>query len=209
MSVSTTRSTVLLVRHAHTDMAGRFCGRSDLDLSQMGQQQLQEIVQRIGKWPFARVYSSSLMRARRTAETVAASKCLELNVRAGLDEINFGAWEGKSWAEIEALYPVDAARWLKNHPAGTATGGELFLDFQQRVLNEFRYLAKEAQNTCIAIVTHAGFIRTALVSVAALDAADAWTLPLEYGSITELNYLQEGWHVNDIASRIECHPRFA
>jgi broad specificity phosphatase PhoE len=149
------------------------------------------------------------MRARRTAETVAASKCLEVNVRSGLNEIHFGTWEGKAWPEIEALYPADAARWLKDHPAGAATSGELFLDFQQRVLNEFRYLAKEAQNTCIAIVTHAGFIRTALVSVAGPDAADAWALPLEYGSITELNYLQEGWSVNDIASRIERRPCFA
>ncbi len=129
------------------------------------------------------------MRARQTAETIAASRCFEINVRSGLAEISFGDWEEKSWAEIEALYPVDAARWLKDHPAGAATGGEPFVDFQQRVLNEFRYLAREAQNTCIAIVTHAGFIRTALVSVAGLDAADAWSLPLEYGSITELNYL--------------------
>jgi alpha-ribazole phosphatase len=209
MSVSAIRSTVLLVRHAHTDMAGRFCGRSDPDLSQLGQQQLQEIVQRIGRWPFTKVYSSSRMRARRTAETVAASRCLDVNVRSGLDEIHFGTWEGKSWAEIEALYPVDATRWLNAHPAGAATGGEPYVNFQQRVLNEFRYLAKEAQNTCIAIVTHAGFIRTALVSVAGPDAADAWALPLEYGTITELNYLQEGWRVNDIASRIERHPRFA
>jgi len=209
MSVPDIRSTVLLVRHAHTDMAGRFCGHSDPDLSQLGQQQLQEIVQRIGKWLFTKVYSSSLMRARRTAETIASSRCLDVSVRSGLDEINLGTWEGKSWAEIEALYPDDAVRWLKDHPAGTATGGEPFLDFQQRVLNELRYLAKEAQNTCIAVVTHAGFIRTALVSVARLDAADAWTLPLEYGSITELNYLQEGWRVNDIASRVERHPRFA
>jgi len=135
MSVSATRSTILLVRHAHTDMAGRFCGHADPDLSQLGQQQLQEIVQRIGKWPFTKVYSSSLMRARRTAEAVAASRCLEINIRSGLDEISFGAWEGKSWAEIEALYPVDAALCLNDHPAGAATGGEPFLDFQQRVLN--------------------------------------------------------------------------
>ena len=202
--------TVLLVRHAHTDMAGRFCGHSDPDLSRLGQQQLQEIVQRIGKWPFTKVYSSSLMRARRTAETLAASRYLEINIRSELDKESLRAWERENaWAEIEALYPVDAIRWLNDHPKGAATGGELYLDFQQRVLNEFRYFEKEAQNTCIAIVSHAGFIRTALVAVAGLDAKDAWTLPLEYGSITEFNYLQEGWRVNDIALLIERHPRFA
>jgi|SRR5882724_1971461 len=206
MSVSAIRSTILLVRHAHTEMAGRFCGHADPDLSTLGQEQLQEIVRRIGTRPFTRVYSSSLIRACRTAEAIAASRCLEVNVRSGLREINFGAWEGRSWDEIEALYPADAARWLHDHPAGTATGGELFVDFQQRVLNEFRDLAKKAQDTCIAIVAHAGFIRTALVSVAGLDAADAWSLPLEYGSITELNYLQNRWNFNGTAACIAEQP---
>ncbi len=202
MNVSAIRSTILLVRHAHTDMAGRFCGRADPDLSILGQQQLPEIVQRIGTWPFTRVYSSSLIRARRTAEAIAASRCLKVNVRSGLNEMSFGAWEGRSWDEIEALYPADAARWLHDHPAGTATGGELLVDFQQRVLNEFQELAREAQHTSIAVVAHAGFIRAALVLGAGFDAAGAWSLPLEYGSLTELNYLQKRWHANGTAARI-------
>src|SRR6266849_7789646 len=129
MSIPAIRSTILLVRHAHTDMASRFCGHSDPDLSILGQQQLQEIVQRIGKWPVTTVYSSGLTRARRTAEAIAAPRCLKVNVRSGLNEISFGAWEGRSWGEIHDLYPADAARWLHDHPAGMATGGELFLDF--------------------------------------------------------------------------------
>jgi broad specificity phosphatase PhoE len=206
MSAFVIRSTILLVRHAHTDMAGRFCGHADPDLSILGQEQLQEIVQRIVTWPFTKVYSSSLLRARRTAEIIAASRGLKVNIRSGLNEISFGAWEGMSWDEIEALYPADAALWLHHHPAGLATGGEPFLDFQQRVSAEFRHLAKEARNTGIAVVAHAGFIRTALVLVAGVDAAGAWSLPLEYGSITELNYLQERWHANGIATRIGEQP---
>lgn len=191
MSALASQSTVLLVRHAHTEMAGRFCGHSDPDLSPRGQQQLEEIAQRIAEWPFASVYSSSLMRARRTAQAVAASRGLEVNVRSGLNEIDFGAWEGRSWSEIESLYPEDAARWLNHHPTGAATDGEPFAVFQSRVLQELQYAADAAQNSCVVIVTHAGFIRTALVAAAGMSAADAWKLPLDYGSITELNYLKK------------------
>ncbi len=192
------RATVLLVRHAHTDMAGRFCGCSDPDLSQDGRWQLQNIVQRVRQWPFKKIYSSSLLRARRTAEAIAASAGLEVNVRSGLDEINFGTWEGKSWAEIEAINPADAARWLKDYPAGVAPDGESFAGFQQRVQNELRCFAEQAQNTCAVVVTHAGFIRTTLVSVVGIAAQDGWKLPLEYGSTTVLNYSEQSWHVDEI-----------
>jgi alpha-ribazole phosphatase len=185
---------LLLVRHAHTEMAGRFCGHSDPDLSSAGRSQLAEIVVRLRQWPVSKVYASDLKRTIQTAQAIASSlDNLSIQVRPGLREIHFGDWEGCTWEEIEANDPTTASAWLKDYPSYTAPGGEAFHDFQQRVREELSVLAGITNDECVAAVTHAGFIRTAISLVA---EAPIVSIPqVDYGSVTELQLVQQTWIV--------------
>ena len=66
--------TLLLVRHAHNGMAGRFCGHTDPPLSHQGRQQSRRNWRKSSaKRRLTHIFSSDLLRARETATYIAAS----------------------------------------------------------------------------------------------------------------------------------------
>jgi adenosylcobinamide-GDP ribazoletransferase len=99
-------SRVLFIRHAETEMAGRFCGHSDPDLNAQGRMRSSP------GWPTCSLRSRSMgsiaatcVRARSTAQAIAAADDIPLVLRPALREIDFGQWEGLSWEQIEQMDP--------------------------------------------------------------------------------------------------------
>ena len=102
-------SRVLFIRHAETDMAGRFCGHSDPDVNAKGRTQLTELAHLLSAEAIDAVYSSDLRRAKSTAQAIVAARNIPLSLRPALREIDFGQWEGLSWEQIEERDPVTRA----------------------------------------------------------------------------------------------------
>jgi alpha-ribazole phosphatase len=178
---------LLLIRHAETDMAGRFCGHSDPELNERGHQQLAGVVDRLSQYAIRRIYTSDLRRARQTAEVIATHFRADFKIRPGLREIYFGQWEGLSWSEIEARDPVLAKSWAQQYPNATAPGGESSQPFEHRVRAEGAFLLAAATECPIAVVTHAGFMRVLLTNFYGVLEAAAWKLTREYGSVVALD----------------------
>ena len=178
---------LLLVRHAETDMAGRFCGHSDPELNERGRQQLAGLMTMLSEHAIRRVYTSDLRRAQQTAEAIAKHFGAGLLVRPGLREIHFGQWEGLSWNEIEGRDKGLAARWAETHPNSTAPAGESYQRFASRVHREMAFLLAEVTKSPIAAVTHAGFIRVVLTNWCGVSEQDAWDRTKDYGSIVALD----------------------
>ena len=178
---------LLLVRHAETDMAGRFCGHSDPELNERGCQQLAGLMTMLSEHAIRRVYTSDLRRAQQTAEAIAKHFGAGLLVRPGLREIHFGLWEGLSWNEIEVRDPTLAKRWIETYPNSTAPAGEPSQQFASRVRREIAFLLAEAMKSPIVVVTHASFIRVVLTNWCGVSEQDAWNRTKEYGSIVALD----------------------
>jgi broad specificity phosphatase PhoE len=70
-----------------------------------------------------------------------------------LREITYGAWDGWTWAEIEAADPELAARKLRDWRGITPLGGESWLDFAARVTRAFERIKTGPRPA--AIVAHA------------------------------------------------------
>jgi alpha-ribazole phosphatase/probable phosphoglycerate mutase len=157
-------SEFLFIRHAETDMTGTFCGHSDPVLNARGQAQLADLIDSLSKEGISAVYTSDLRRAHTTAIAIAKAFGVDCYVRSALREISFGQWEGATWKEIEKRDINYARRWLTEYPHLPAPDGERFYDFEQRVLNELTFLSLEmgAAHRPIAVVTHAGVLRTVL-----------------------------------------------
>jgi alpha-ribazole phosphatase len=180
-------SNLLLIRHAETDMAGRFCGHSDPELNKRGHQQLAGIVVRLSEYAIGRIYASDLRRTRQTAQAIASHFGIEVAVRPGLREIQFGRWEGLSWSEIEACDPALAKSLAEQYPNSTAPGGESFQQFEHRVRAESAFLFAAATECTIAVVAHAGFMRVLLTNFYGTPEEEAWKLTKEYGSVVGLD----------------------
>jgi broad specificity phosphatase PhoE len=189
--VSPARCTLLLVRHAHTDMAGHFCGHSDPPLSKQGLAQLSNLNDRLNNCSFAHVFSSDLQRARQTAEFVAKRANLQVQQLTSLRELAFGSWEGLDWDQVMARDPEYAQRWLDLYPSVPAPGGESFEDFRKRIQSAMNAVAAQVQHSCAVVVTHAGVIRTFLGDIARLRDNPADFSKYEYTSCWEV-WCEEG-----------------
>ena len=164
---------VFFIRHAETEMAGRFCGHSDPDLNAQGQAQLAGLAQLLSKETIAGVYSSDLRRAQSTAQAIAAGRNVPVTLRPALREIHFGEWEGLTWPEIEQMDSEYARKWVDGYPHVTAPAGESFQEFEARVLAEMSHLI-DRDGDPIAVVTHAGVLRVVLRHLHGCSEQEAW-----------------------------------
>lgn len=152
-------STFLLIRHAQSELHGRFCGGLDPALSSTGEAEARELASKLATAAIGRIYCSPLQRALATAGTIAEATGSSLQVIDSLREIDFGSWEGLTWNEIELRDPEYASLWMEQHPLLPAPGGESFDAFRRRVEAAFRQIWSEGKPCCgktLAVVAHAG-----------------------------------------------------
>jgi broad specificity phosphatase PhoE len=175
-------STIVLIRHGETGMAGRFCGHSDPDLNASGEREAIRVAEEASRLGIERIYSSDLCRASQTAAAIVQRTGIEVDYLAGLREIYFGQWEGLAWHQIEARFPDEAGRWLREFPWRSAPGGETYAAFTARVETEITGLLREAADMTMAVVTHRGVMRHALTEFFGFTEAEAWTKTATYGA---------------------------
>ena len=89
-------SRLLVVRHGNTKLnnAKRFWGQTDVELSTDGIRQAEKLRDRLAAEKIDAAYSSTLSRARLTAEIIASKHQLGVTALIELMEINFGYIEG-------------------------------------------------------------------------------------------------------------------
>jgi probable phosphomutase (TIGR03848 family) len=90
---------VLLVRHGENEYTrtGKLAGwTKGVSLNETGRKQAEALVERLKGAPIKYIYSSPLERARETAAPLAKARGLPVNIHAGLGEVQYGQWTGKS-----------------------------------------------------------------------------------------------------------------
>lgn len=172
--------TLLFIRHAETDLAGRFCGHSNPPVNERGLGQIERLLDALRSEPIDAVYSSDLLRSVATADAIGGVFGLPSVKIPELREIDFGEWEGLSWAQIESRDQAYARRWSEAYPDLPAPGGEPFRAFESRVLTQVKHLLRAPTVSLAAVVTHAGVMRVVLRSLSRLDEQDAWERTRSY-----------------------------
>jgi broad specificity phosphatase PhoE len=156
-------TTLLLIRHAAcAQMSERLYGRKvAAPLSEAGRNQARLLAETLFHEKLDAVYSSPRERARDTAAAIAAPHRLVVEVDESLDEIDFGAWAGLTFRELERDARWRA--WNRDRERNTPPGGESIHAVQQRVLGTLRKLARTRFGERVALVTHAEVIRSAIL----------------------------------------------
>ncbi len=156
-----------LVRHGQTDwnLEGRMQGQSDIPLNQVGLAQAGEAAERLAGTTFAAIYSSDLLRARVTAEIIAAPHGLAVRVDPRLREICQGEWEGQHYLPLVQAYqrlesPQD------NH---RAAGGETVREVAERVRAGLEEIAAAHPGERVLVVSHGLAIATQICQARGLS----------------------------------------
>lgn len=148
-------NTVLyLFRHAEAmgNQRHTFQGSSDCDISDRGKQQLEYLAEYCKALPLQALYSSPLLRARKTAEAVNRYHGLPIILRNDLREIDCGDWEGKSWSELEE--DPEYRIWCGHLPDFCAPNGDSMREVYDRIVHEINGIVEEQKGKTIGIVSH-------------------------------------------------------
>ncbi len=173
---------ILAIRHGETawNVDTRIQGHLDIPLNAKGQWQAEQLAKTLAAQDALHaVYSSDLQRAHQTATAVAALQGLEAVCHPGLRERGFGAFEGKTFAEIEQDLPEDSMKWRKRDPHWTPpNGGESLVMLEQRIRQTLNELAAKHMGQHIALFAHGG-VMDILYRIATqqdLQAPRTWSL---------------------------------
>lgn len=112
-----------LVRHGAHDELGRvLSGRvSDIGLNDAGRREVEALAAALRGRDLARVETSPRRRARQTAAILGDTLGLQVTVAPALDEVDFGDWAGRSFADLgtdPAWHRWNAARATAPTPGG-------------------------------------------------------------------------------------------
>lgn len=130
-------------------------------------------------------------RARQTAEALG----LEATVAPELDECDFGAWGGRTLAELDTEDPGAVAAWIED-PAAAPHGGESLLALLDRVRGWLD--AHAGDGSRVVAVTHAGVVRAAVVCALEAPAHAFWRLDVAPLSRTVLHAHDGRWTVRGV-----------
>ncbi len=193
-------SELILLRHGETlgQSSIRLYGATDIALSPIGEQQAERAAAILAGHRFARVVSSPLQRARRTAEIVLAaqSDAAPLELVDDLREVDFGAWEGWTYAEAEQRDPEGFSRRTREGAGFTFPGGESRQGFYARVSAAARaHLGAPASAGPMLAVLHKGVIKTVLAALTGQPPAALAELPVPLASLHRLRWTGDAWTI--------------
>ncbi|PDT83002.1 histidine phosphatase family protein [Sinorhizobium sp. BJ1] len=167
-------TTFLLVRHAAHDRIGSFlAGRTaDVPLGPAGREQAMRLAARLSREDVGAIHASPRKRTQETAAAIAvASEISEVETADALDEVDFGAWSGKTFDVLNT--DPHWHRWNSIRSLVRAPGGETMLEVQSRVLALVEKLGRLERDGKVVLVSHADVIKALVCHVLGLSV-DAW-----------------------------------
>ena len=200
-------SRLLLVRHGETELnsSERFWGHTDVKLSAEGFGQVERLRALLAGEKIDAVYSSSLSRARATAETIVSGRPLEVVTCPELQEVHFGRLEGLTFSEVSQRFPEVAKSWRERDPGLEYPGGESVGEFTGRVGQFLSRLEKHAPQETILIVAHSGSLRVLVCHLLGLELRYWRQFRLDLASISVLETYSQGAIINRLND--VCHLR--
>jgi broad specificity phosphatase PhoE len=182
-----------VVRHGTTTMnvENRYRGRCDVPLDAQGYQDAVDAARQLSDAGLTAVYTGPLRRTIATAQIIAdEARVPDLRILHGLNNVDYGVWEGMT-ADEAAIYAPDAFARYRSSPSRAACPlGERLSDAQQRMIAALRLIGRRHPGEAVAAVTHAVMIRLTVAGLAGVDD-ESWRIPVGRGSLTEFR-IREG-----------------
>ena len=186
---------IYIVRHC--EAAGNhkrlFQGSTDCDITELGGRQLELLSKRFEKLHIDKIYTSPLIRARKTAQAIRAGRDIDIVALEGLTEIHGGIVEGKPFLETFKKIPMLGEIWNERPQDFEPEGGEPMRKAYERIWETVLKIAQENDGKTVAIATHGGVTR-------------CLNCRLLYGTIDRLKDVE--WSENTSVTLVEFDDNF-
>jgi broad specificity phosphatase PhoE len=162
---------IYLLRHGETTYSqrGAYCGAIDAELTPEGKQMAQFFADAYRSIPWNEVYVSPMKRAIATAQPLCDALGLTMQIREGLSEISYGAWEDQELDYVRQHYEQDYLRWQTDPAWNPPTGGETAVQIAARALPVITEIESRYKTGNVLVVSHKATIRIILCSLLGID----------------------------------------
>jgi broad specificity phosphatase PhoE len=175
-----------LIRHGTTTMnvENRYRGRRDVPLDAQGYQDAVDAARQLSGVGLAAVYAGPLRRTIATAQIIAdEARVPDLRILHGLNNVDYGAWEGMTAAEAEQYDPRAFALYRTSPGRAVCPVGERLSGAQERIVAALQLIGSRHPGETVAAVTHAVMIRLVVARLCDADGSN-WRIPVGRGSLT-------------------------
>jgi alpha-ribazole phosphatase len=182
------RTRVYLARHGEVVNPGVYNGHTDVDITEEGIRQMERLRDRLKEKNLAAVYSSDLLRTKRGAKIIAQPHGLGPENFREFREMDFGRWQGLSYAEVMEQYPSDIPQWMNDLENFRIPGGESILEMHNRAVPKLRELVERHRGQEFALVCHGALNRVILADALHLPLAHLLRIEQDYGCLNIIGY---------------------
>lgn len=159
---------LLLLRHGRTawNAVGRAQGHADVELDATGHEQASRTAQYLAALRPAALWSSDLLRARQTAEYLAAGSGLPVKYDERLREFDVGERQGLTLEEFAQRFPEEHAAWTGGAELPVVPGAEVAADVVARMVPTLlECLGSLARDETGVVVAHGAAMRAGVVAL--------------------------------------------
>lgn len=189
-------TTLLLVRHGVTPhtAAKKFSGglrSANPGLSEEGRAQVRTTADWLAPAAdgIAAVVASPVRRTLESAEILASRLGRDVEVEDGFAEMEFGSWDGLTFAEVAERDQAGLDAWLGSLDT-PPPGGESFRDVEARVLDGLSRVLAAHEGRTVAVVSHVTPIKTLVAHAVGAPLDAVLRMELSPASVTVLSWWQ-------------------
>ncbi len=188
------------IRHGEPVGGRRYRGKTDDPLSEKGWAQMRQAVE--ARCPWTRIVSSPLRRCAEFARELSERRQIPVAIDERLAELGYGAWEGKTSAEIEAADHGAIRRYRRDPVHCRPAGAEDLEAFTTRFGAAWNDLLTDCAGQHALVVAHAGIIRMALAHVLDIPPGSMFRIEVANAAITRFKIEGQG---NDALASLVFH----
>ncbi len=181
---------VYLVRHGTTEWNKEeiFRGRADCSLNEKGREEGKALAAYFRDIPLLAIYSSPLVRAMETAETIAAPQNRIVIPEPAFTDLDFGLWQGLTIQEVKESYPDLYRAWRERPHEVTFPQGENLAGVRDRAWQGLMRRVEENRDQTFLIVTHRVVTKILLMMVLGLDLSQFWRIQQNTAAVNCLDH---------------------
>jgi len=182
---------LFIARHGETDYnkKGLLQGRGiDAPLNDTGWEQARKLSAYLQQYRTDYLISSSLKRSWQTAQPYGESSKLEVQKEGGLDEMDFGMYEGVPYTEAVGDLMALKEIWEGGNVAEPVPGGESPLEVFERANSAVHELMDRSREETLVLVLHGRLIRILLSKWLGYGLENMQMIQHQNGAINHLVY---------------------